>query len=85
MSQAAAMQAFLCPTVSDAVDCTLGREYLEIQKDVNLGVLKLVDHLCDPGVVQEINVLKPAALHSKQSHRACVANTVHLILMKQFQ
>ena len=54
-----------CPTVSDVVDCKLGREYLEIQKDVNLGVLKLVDHLCDPGVVQEIYVLKPAALHSK--------------------
>jgi len=34
--------------------------HLDAQEDDNMGVLKLVDHLRRPGVVQKVYVLEPA-------------------------
>ena len=51
----------------------LGNAHLKVQKDVDLGVFKLVDHLSNPGVVQEVYVLKPACTSLVESACPLVA------------
>lgn len=48
--------------------------HLNAKKDVNIGVLKLVDHLGRPSIVQEVYVLEPVpATHQSVTRRWSLA------------